>query len=574
MARRRKPSHISPKSELDDSWVFENEDEDEDEEKPSWPSSMSNARRNEEDAVTTSAPNYPPLKYSPASAPRTPSRRVSRQADLEFIMPSIDETGTNGSHISSASSVRKRKTSDRSSKSDDSEPHALDRSVATNGLKSWIKQINTAGKSILWYAYDVLGEALGTLKTPLSYLIAALFFVLLLSMVWNVITLGLHKVYLSAVSPLCSLPGSSRFLTLCNLATISTYEKKSAEPVDFAPLIALQDQFEQVAVDAADHDDLSNAMMRSRQRTGMIRSMVSFSDLQFKNSLLEELNGFIELAEALSDDIMTFNVKATTAVDMILIRNRMTKEDLERIALESASRSAASALINKVLAPFKSSDQTEKSLRYTYIRHSYDVERQIDRVLDASQKVLKQLKGLEERLEAMYQIARENHVHIQGTKDQVLPELFTLLKLKPHAKINQVLSDLFTMLKLKNGAKVRELNEQLKTIQEIYDYRQTAWSHVAGVALKLKAMKAEFGGLQERVMSAEEVVDSSKMPLSLHMEYVERSIERLTLPHKYVHGKDEDDKKSLRALLHGSASERSIPREIRDVSLKRPAIAR
>lgn len=59
-------------------------------------------------------------------------------------------------------------------------------------------------------------------------------------------------------------------------------------------------------------------------------------------------------------------------------------------------------------------------------------------------------------------------------------------------------------------------------------YRESAIAHVSGTLVKLQAMGAELGQLQERVGEVD-FVDAGKggVPLSVHIENIELGVERL-----------------------------------------------
>lgn len=59
-------------------------------------------------------------------------------------------------------------------------------------------------------------------------------------------------------------------------------------------------------------------------------------------------------------------------------------------------------------------------------------------------------------------------------------------------------------------------------------YRESAIAHVSGTLIKLQAMGAELGELQERVGGVEFLdVGKGGVPLSVHIENIELGVERL-----------------------------------------------
>jgi len=358
---------------------------------------------------------------------------------------------------------------------------------------------------ILSWTLDILGSSLKILKPFLSYFLAIY---LLLGFMLLLRYLLTSSVY-SALSPICRLPGSSFFnLPMCHSPVSVNYKGEQTPPVEFDQLMTVQSKFEEVLEESAGGVSLPLDMKRGETSIRDLRQVVRFSQLHSKNELVLEFDGFIETARIASYDLQKFNSHVGRGVDNILATARWTKRVLDGIAARDGSRGALQSFINdRVLAPFQPLKFTEDALLDQYIQHTRIVEDEIHRLIAEAQALLFVLQNLEDRLDVIHGIATRDNNHAQLSKDEILSQLWTQLG--------------------GNRSKLGKYDSQLRLLQQVGEYRRTAWAHVSGTILKLQAMGAELEELRERVGSAELLSDRAHVPLSVHIENIELGVERL-----------------------------------------------
>lgn len=142
-----------------------------------------------------------------------------------------------------------------------------------------------------------------------------------------------------------------------------------------------------------------------------------------------------------------------------------------------------------------------------YIQHTHIVEEEIKRLISEAQALLMVLNNLEGRLDIIHGIATRDGMHAKAVKEDILCELWTLLG--------------------GNRGKLSKMDDQLGLLKHVKIYRQTAWAHVSGTILRLQAIGAGLEDLRERVAAPELLRDRIHIPLSVHIENIERGVERL-----------------------------------------------
>lgn len=511
MAGQRTPlARVRPKPQLGDSWVVESDGDDEGE-------SIKSPAHTNSDLSTIADPVTETQKKVPASKAfintnETPRKRSSRtsarpSADPELMMPSIHEDSMDGSWVESRGlrktttrAPRQEKGSTPTNDSRRAPPEKHDVGMKSEELRNFVR--------LPWsWTYDVLGGALGALKTPISYALAVYLFFGLMLLLRNLLTTSIY----SALSPICRVPGASLLnLPMCHPHLSSNYKAGQAPPVEFDQLMTVQSKFEEVLEASAGSVSLPFDMKRGEASIRDLRQVVRYSQLHSKNELVLEFDGFVETARMASLDLTKLNSHVGRGVDNILATARWTQRVLDGIALRDASRGAIRSFFNdKVLAPFQPLKFTEETLLNQYIQHTQIVEEEIRRLIDEAQALLLVLQNLEDRLEVIHGIATRDNVHIQGSKDEALLQLWTMLG--------------------GNRNKLGKFNSQLRLLQQVNEYRQSAFAHVSGTILKLQAMGAELEELRERVGSAEVLRDRAHVPLSVHIENIHLGVERLEL---------------------------------------------
>ncbi|KAL8701973.1 MAG: hypothetical protein Q9224_000241 [Gallowayella concinna] len=526
-------SQSRSKPQLGASWVVEDGSE------PNEDSSSEDIQLQEEVRGSRKQPK-------PNDTPRRRSSRASSKvsAEPELIMPSIHEDALNGSLCTDDRSQLRRSPRKRANKS------TLNRKPTVSSAPSQqIKEepdydYGPSRKQQSWHAapameylqailaflIEVLGKAMGIMKPFLSFCLAMYLIVGLLILLRNFLTSSVY----SALSPVCRIPGTSLLnLPMCH-HTISQQQYKEGEepPVEFDRLVSVQNNFEAILEESAGGVSLPLDMKRSETSIRDLRTILRYSNLPSKSELVFEFDGFIETAGIASNDLQKFNSHVGRAVDNILATARWTKRVLDGVALERGSRGTISAFFNdKMLAPFQPIKFTEAAVLQQYTEHTRIVESEINRLIDEAQALLGVLRNLDDRLDVIHGIAVRDDIHAQGSKEETMSQLWTMLG--------------------GNRKALGKYNSQLKLLKQVNMYRQTAIAHVAGTMLKLQAMGAELAELRERVGTVELVGERAGVPLSVHIENIELGVERLEQRRNWARGVENEQ---MRKALVGEPS--------------------
>ncbi|KAI4222320.1 MAG: hypothetical protein L6R36_006227 [Xanthoria steineri] len=508
-------SRQSSKPRLGASWVVENGSDSSDDE---------SSDRVESQETMLPAPQ-------PRDTPRRRSNRASSKASAEpeLIMPSIHEDSLGGSWYSEDKSQLKRSpkktfrqpTASRKASMPYQEDVRLPNRQRNRSATPPIDYL----KPTITFSLEVFGKAMRIMKPLLSWCIAFWFTVGLLVILRNLFTSSIY----SALSPVCRIPGSSLLnLPMCP-TTLSQHQNRADEapPVEFDHLVKVQTNFEAILEESAGGVSLPLDMKRSETSLRDLRTMLRYSNLPSKTELVFELDGFIDTAAIASNDLQRFNSHVGRAVDNILATARWTKRVLDGLALDHESRGSILGFFNdRLLAPFQPIRFTEETVLQQYTEHTRIVESEINRLIDEAQAVLSVLHNLDDRLDVIHGIAVRDDLHAQGSKEETMSQLWTMLG--------------------GNRKALGKFESQLKLLRHINVYRQTAITHVAGTMLKLQAMGAELAELRERVGTVELMGQSAGVPLSVHIESIELGVERLEQRRNWARGVEHEQRqKSL-----------------------------
>ena len=526
MVRERTPARTPQKPQLSESWVVESNDGDDEYTPPPAIPSSRQPRRSKEPAES-------PRKRQP----RATAARAS--AEPEFIMPSIHEGGAGCSWTGEQwrrVDAKQLKPRIRSQTPEERNGSAYDKKQpsAQQRLEKASDEVLTFLGPIFTYLFDVLGRTLQKLKTPISYLLA---FWLLLGLFVFLQNLFFSSVY-SALSPVCRIPGARLLsLPMCQSSIAISYKGDDPPPVQFDQLMTVQNKFEEVLQESAGGVSLPLDMKRGETSIRDLRQVVRFSQLHSKNELVLEFDGFIETARIASYDLQKFNSHVGRGVDNVLATARWTKRVLDGIAERDASKGVfASLFSDKVLAPFQPMKFTEDTLLEQYISHTHVVEEEINRLVAEAQALLLVLQNLEDRLDVIHGIAVRDNLHAEGSKAEILSQLWTMLG--------------------GNRSKLGKYDSQLRLLGQVNTYRQNAFAHVSGTLVKLQGMSAELEELRERVGSVELLGGMGTVPLRLHIENIEMSVERLERGRKGA--KELENEELARTLGRGMGEGRVI----------------
>ncbi|KUJ24178.1 uncharacterized protein LY89DRAFT_634105 [Mollisia scopiformis] len=494
------------KLQLGESWVVEGDDD-----------SLSNSPKDEDYVPQTTTP------------PRRSTRGANRSPEPELVMPSLDVESIDGSWADTTSrSTRLRgpRSADREGRrrnvrmsngspekrsrtkaipSDSPTPVPLPKPHKKSSDAQDVLEVAAQhfGVMISWLL-DIVAGAFKVLKRPLSYFLAVWLLFGLLVIARNLITTSVY----ASLSPVCRIPGAS-FLNLpfCPIHRVDT---RNGDPptAQFDDLMNVQAKFEEVLEESAGGVSLPLDMKRGEASIRDLRQLVRYSHLHSRNELVLEFDGFIETARIASYDLQKFNSHVGRAVDSVISTTRWTTRVLDGIQERDATRGTINAFINdKVLAPFQPVKFTESILLDQYIQHTRIVEEEINKLITEAQALLMVLTNLEDRLDIIHGIATRDDMHTKAIKEEILAELWTMVG--------------------GNRGKLNKMDKQLNLLHQVGVYRKTAYAHVSGTIIRLQAMGAGLEDLRERVGSPELLRDRLDIPLSVHIENIQKGVERL-----------------------------------------------
>lgn len=209
-----------------------------------------------------------------------------------------------------------------------------------------------------------------------------------------------------------------------------------------------------------------------------------------------------------SYDLQKFNSHVGRAVDNVISTTRWTSRVLDGIDQESVGRGSISSFINSnFIAPFQPTKFTEDILLDQYIKHTQSVEDEIFKLIEEAQTLLMVLSNLEDRLDVIHGIATREDGHLKMAKEETLSTLWAMVG--------------------GHRTKLNKMDRQLGLLQSVGNYRKRAYAHVAGTIIRLQAMGSGLEDLRERVGGPELLRDRADIPLSVHIENIQRGIERL-----------------------------------------------
>ena len=444
-----------------------------------------------------------------------PALKASTTAEPDFIMPAVYEGSLGGSWLGEDNprSPRKETRSKAKIQAAGNSNKKLDacqnssRAFKSGQITSSAEFVSftNISRSVWFWVYDIGGDAFKSLKKPLSYILAAYLFLVLLQLLWNFVTGSIT----SALSPLCRIPGVVWLdLPICPPIMHANGKDADSSPVKFNQLINVQAKFDSILEESAGRVSLPLDMKRGEAAIRDLRHVVRHSTLRSRNELVLEFDGFIETARITSYDLQKFNSHIGRSVDHILATARWTKRILDGIRQRDASAGAIGSFFkDKLLRPFQPIKFTEDGVRNQYIQHTQVLEDEIHRLVAEAQALLLILQNLEDRLDVIHGITVRDDVEVQTSRAEVLSQLWTALG--------------------GNREELGKYNSQLQLLSQINTYRQSAFAHVSGTIIKLQEIGAELEELRERVGSVELLRGMKRVPLSVHIEHIELGVERL-----------------------------------------------
>lgn len=500
-----------------------------------------------------------------ARTPRRGRRAVEeeeagdRTPDPQFYMPTVEVEGRSPggynlrrrAHRPGDSQGSPQKKRVRARRGYDGDEHAGEKKQAASERVA--ASIPNAALDVLSWVFGVIGMAFRYAQRPLAALLAIYLLCGGLIMVQNMVTQSLFV----SLSPLCRIPGASYLdLPFCpHLADPPAPEVKdrgqkeggATGHVEFDDLMAVQAQFEQVLERSADGVSLPMEMKRSEASIRDLRTMVKYSDLSAREELAQEFDGYVEAARTSSSDLQKFNTHVGSAVDSIISVNRWMVRFLDSLSDGDAGGGGKGLLwswAEWAFTPFQPAVVPdgvfdERALRDKYIEHTTLLSERISSLILEANAILRQLGQAESHLTLIYEISTRSSQSIKSKRDQIMYTLWTLIGA--------------------NSRTLESLNGQLSLLRHVDAQRSAAVAQLAALVVDLERIEANLADLRDRVAEPEVASRgglAGSVPLSVHVETIDRGVERL-----------EDARKRIRAVENERIREALARGAVRDERL-------
>jgi hypothetical protein len=361
-----------------------------------------------------------------------------------------------------------------------------------------------ASNSILDWLIEIVLGGLQVIKTPLKYAFGLWLLTGLLVISSNALTTRISN----AISPICRIPGSSIvFPSFCESSVNLQYSAESAPEPEFDHLMNIQQKFEDLLHQSVEHYAVPTFLKHSQSAMRDVREVVRYSPLKSKRELLFEFDNFVSAASQASWDLETFNSHIGRTVDKIMTTAKWTQRTLQEISDVNSTRGPIEKVFNLIMYPFQPVKLNEDRVLDLYLQHADEVQQQIADLLTEAQSVFALLKSLEDTVDSIHGITVKDKQIAEAGRDEILAQLWTQLG--------------------GNRTQRKMFESQLKILQQVSAYGQSAYTSVAGAILRLQTMSSEIDQLKERLMSVERVPGKTKVPLSVHLENIQMGVERL-----------------------------------------------
>ncbi|KAF2276939.1 uncharacterized protein EI97DRAFT_375481 [Westerdykella ornata] len=393
-----------------------------------------------------------------------------------------------------------------------SKPHNASRRVSkqpSSQLPSQgnLKQGHGYHFQVLWpmlrYLMNLLGLTMGYLQ-PLFAVGLAL---CLLALVLGQTSFYVKNCVQTVLSPLCAVPFSSHILPFC-AEWQDPAGNKAVEP-DFEGLMNIQSNFEDIVKENQLSAVMPYVMKSSQAAIRDLRTIVRYSRLPSKNQLEVEFDSFIETAGQATRDLIAYNAKIGLTVDMIIHSNQFTMRVLHGIS-EDANAGLLETAFNK-LSALGGFQPPPKSLHEKvfdqYLDHVTANKERIQDLIQRSTALLTLIGYMEQRLEAMHEIAVKDKVALSQNRDELLTQLWTKLG--------------------GNSASRKDHERQLELLNQVSRYRHELYKNVNSILIKLQVTDAALEDLRDTVAEPEKLGYRRDVPIHHYLGLVEKSTNRL-----------------------------------------------
>jgi hypothetical protein len=301
----------------------------------------------------------------------------------------------------------------------------------------------------------------------------------------------------------------------------------------------IQDQFEHVLEKAAQGVSLPVEMKRSEASIRDLRTMVRYSGLNEKEELVLEFDSFIDTARTASNDLQKFNTHVGSAVDWVISMNRWTSRHLDSLDSHNHNNEKGGLIgvwTNWIFAPFQPAVFSERHLLDRYVEHTALVSDKIGGLILEAQEVLRTLSKAEGQLGTIHDFVHRTQKMVQSRRDEILWTLWTLVGA--------------------NNRHLDNLNTQLTLLKRVNAQRIDAVKQVNDLIMELEKIQAGLGDLRDRVAEPGLVRGTVDVPLSVHIETINRGVDRLEAARSRIRAVENDRIREV--LARGKEGERLI----------------
>lgn len=413
-------------------------------------------------------------------------------------------------------SPSKRRYRSEDDHADDDEPRTLGARIADH--------LPTALLHVLKWFLDIIVLSFRYAQKPLAVLVMIYILFGAIIMTQNMVTKSLS----TTLSPICWIPGVSRLnLPFCPYPS-ADFNEGLRQPVEFDDLMNVQSKFEQVLEKSADTASLPMEMKQSELVVRDLRTLVKRSEIQARDELVLEFDGYIDVARQTVSDLQRFNTHCGGAVDSIVSINRFTARFID--SLDPANERNAQSLVQRfsswLFYPFTPSDRSfsEYMVLNKYIEHTALVSERIESLVFEAQALLRQIDKAENHLDRIYDISSQSTVAVAWDRDQVFWNLWTFLG--------------------GNKAKLHNLSRQLTILRQVDAKRKTAIAQVSALIVELQGIQTNLEDLRDRVSEPRLLQDPatkvSPIPISVHIETINEGVERLQTARRRIQAEEDD----------------------------------
>lgn len=499
-------------------------------------------RKADDERVIMRSPFQPSVPVAARRSPRNQDHPHS--PDPEFFMPRVDvdsprrvsSTGSSRTLVPADGQYVRQRAAGRAARGGPTKRQQQGAAPEEQPLsvsQRMASDLPHALYNIAAWALGVVGMAFRMAQKPLAVALAIYFTFGGLIIAQNMITQSIY----SSLSPICRIPGAS-YLELPFCLNGPDMHAGDKPPVEFDGLMNVQERFEEVLEKSANGVSLPMEMKRSEASIRDLRTLVRYSQLQGKEELVLEFDGFIETAKSASNELQKFNSHVGSAVDSVISINRWTSRYLDGLVADQAGQGLLSDFTTWIFSPFQPATFSERNLLDKYVEHTALVGDKIADLIIEAQAVLKTLNQAENHLGIIYEFVTRTQETVQSRKDDVLWTIWTLVGA--------------------NYRRISKLNSQLSLLGRVNSQRSDAVRQVSELLVELEKIQAGLEDLRERVAAPEvaAISPSGPLPLSYHIETIDRGVERLEHARSRIRAIEND--RIHEVLARGKIEERLI----------------